>query len=321
MLRGKIFVTGGGGYLARAIYRRAERENWLAEFTCYSRHEDLQTRLHQRFPHVRRILGDVRDRDRLAIAMAGHDIVIHAAALKRVPEAEENVCETVDINVQGSMNVAIAAHVAGVRTVIGISTDKACGPLNLYGASKMIMERIFGEANGWGDTRFVVTRYGNVVGSTGSIVPIFADQLRRNGKVTVTDPDMTRFWLSPEDAVDLIRNCVLRADRLAGAILIPQPGAMRIGDLARLIAGEAPIEIIGPRPGEKKHEALISEYETSRARYTAGMPDHNTWIVLYPPGEVRGATERPEYAYSSEAPDFWIEPADMLAMIEDAATI
>jgi UDP-N-acetylglucosamine 4,6-dehydratase len=189
--------------------------------------------------------------------------------------------------------------------------------LNLYGATKMVLERIFGEANGWGSTRFIVTRYGNVVGSTGSIVPIFRDQLARSGRVRVTDPAMTRFWLAPDDAVDLISDCAAVAAAMGGSMIVPRPGAMAIGMLAELIAGGAPVDIIGPRPGEKVHEALVSEYESVRT--TCVTIDGRDRMV------VAGGNTAPlhgrDAGYSSDDPDFWISPEQMEVMIADAANI
>lgn len=307
----RIFITGGAGFLGRAILRRAEREGWGSEITIYSRDEEKQHQIRDRWPSVHCILGDIRNLDRLMVAMHGHDLVIHTAAVKFVPEAEYNVGETVEVNVQGAINVAAAAYAAGVRAVVGISTDKACLPINLYGATKMLMERYYAEANNWGGgarTRFVLARYGNVVGSTGSIVPVFRRQLERNGRVTVTDPAMTRFWLSPDDAVDLVVRAAEAA--LAGAggtTFVPRCGAMSIGDLARLIvegwisaadpgavatprrSAEDYIDIIGPRPAEKKHEALVHQFELSRTTefgwgFGIEPPVHST-VTTHPADE------------------------------------
>jgi UDP-N-acetylglucosamine 4,6-dehydratase len=298
--------------LGRAIIRRATREKWDARFTVYSRDEEKQFKLRQRYPDVRCVLGDVLNLDRLMLAMQGFDTVIHASAVKFVPEAEFNVFETVDVNVRGSQNVAFAAHAARVGTVVGISTDKACLPVNLYGATKMVMERTFGEANKWGETRFVVTRYGNVVGSTGSIIPVFQQQLAATGKVKVTNPAMTRFWLAPDDAVDLVVECVAHRDDCGGDIIVPLPGAMQIGGLASVISPN--IEIIGARPGEKIHESLVSEHEASRTQY---LGQH---LVIRSTGTVLN-TKCGHAPYSSDAPTHWIRPDEMLAIIEDAVLV
>lgn len=333
-LQGRVLITGGSGYLARAIYRRAKRENWDCEFTALGRHEDAMTRLQAKFPHVRCVLGDIRNLTRLTDLAHGHDLIVHGAAIKRVPESETNVIEAVEINIQGSLNVATAAHAARIPTVVGVSTDKASSPLNLYGCTKMAMERVFGEANNWGDTHFVVTRYGNIVGSTGSIVPVFREQFRTTGRVSVTDPYMTRFWLSPDDAVDLVTACVEHADELAGDILIPAPGAMKIGDLAQTIVKMYPvrhakacdcdpldlIDTVGPRPGEKTHESLISEYEAARAQFYPVNDD--AAFVMRAPGTFskQYVSDRPG-AYSSDEPRFWISHDEMADMIEDASSV
>lgn len=343
MLKGNVFVTGGAGYLARAIYRRAQRENWDCKFTALGRHEDALTRLHAKFPDVRCIVGDIRNLTRLTERMAGADMVVHAAAMKRVPESETNVIETVDINIHGSENVALAAHANGVKVVVGVSTDKAASPLNLYGCTKMAMERIFGEANHWGNTRFMVTRYGNVVGSTGSIVPVFKEQLRTTGRVKVTEPSMTRFWLSPDDAVDLVTGCTEDQviEECAGDIIVPSPGAMKIGELAETIVmmalsenydpakpfllssnRQAPacIDVVGPRPGEKFHESLISEFEAARAQWYP-LHDDAAFVIRAPGSFTKQMASDGPGAYSSDEPRFWITRKEMIDMIEDAATI
>src|SRR3990172_11612508 len=264
-LSGNTFVSGGAGYLGRAILRRAQREQWPCTFTLYSRDEERLWNAKDRFGKlVNCVLGDVRDQHNLNIAMRGHKNVIHAAAIKFIPEAEANVFETVKTNVDGSRNVMRAAVRAGVERVVAISTDKAALPANTYGMTKVLMERMFAEANAWGNTRFVAVRYGNVVGSTGSIIPIFKHQKEKYGRVKVTDENMTRFWLSADEAIDLILLALARAEELPGRIFVPRCGAMYIKDLAQLLAGGCPIDVIGIRPGEKLHEDLVNYQESPR---------------------------------------------------------
>jgi UDP-N-acetylglucosamine 4,6-dehydratase len=207
----------------------------------------------------------VRDYDRLLLAMRGHDIVVHAAAYKQVPSAEANVDEAIATNVLGSLNVARAAVHNNVEHVVGVSTDKACMPVNAYGETKALMEKLFQQADAWSDTMFSVVRYGNVLGSRGSVVPLFREQLRA-GKVTLTDPAMTRFWLTLHDAVDLVVSAYATDSDEAhdGAILVPEASAsdmQTLLDAVALAEGYAQdtykVTLIGTRAGEKQHEQLV----------------------------------------------------------------
>src|SRR3990167_4972035 len=250
-LIGKVFISGGTGFLGRAILRRAEKEHWDCQITAMSRDEEKLWKAKDRFGKlVNCVLGDVRDQHNLNIAMRGHETVIHAAAIKFIPEAEANVFETVKTNVDGSRNVLRAAVRVGVKTVVAISTDKAALPANTYGMTKALMERMFAEANAWNGTRFVAVRYGNVVGSTGSIIPIFKYQLAKNGRLRLTDERMTRFWISVDEAIDLILLAAARAQELPGRVFVPRCSAMTVKDIARMIAAGAPIDVTGIRPGE-----------------------------------------------------------------------
>lgn len=320
MLTGRVLITGGSGFLGRGILRRLHRDGWPARVTVYSRDEFKQYQIKRRWPQVSCVLGDVRDRDRLAAIMLGHDTVIHAGAVKFIPEAESNIAETLAVNITGSENVARAAVEAGIKTVIGISTDKACGPLNAYGATKMLMERLFAEANRWGDTRFATVRYGNVVGSTGSVVPVFLDQIRDHGEIRVTDENMTRFWLSVDQAVDLIVRAVDNADAYPGHTFIDACPAMTIRALAEAVWShrynygtqlEPEIKVIGVRPGEKFHESLFNEQESPRVE-----ADDDLGFRLRP------ATSAPVTSaltsYDSNQPCRWIGKEEMIAMIRDA---
>lgn len=259
-----VLITGGTGFLGRGILRRAARENWGANFTIYSRDEFKQDLCKRVYPNANYVLGDVRDADRLETTMLNQDIVIHAAALKYVPEAESNVSECVDINVLGTRAVLNAARRSRrVNTVVGISTDKAVEPLNTYGITKSLMERLFHEAARlFPGKRFNLTRYGNVIGSTGSVVPVFQRQAAENNTLLITDPTMTRFWIGVESAIDLIINA-LAAE--SGTTVIPYAKSMRIGDVAKAIAPDARVKVTGLRPGEKRFEKLLSYAESPRA--------------------------------------------------------
>ena len=311
MLTGKIFISGGAGFLARAIYRRARAEAWDCQFTAFSRDDSKHVALRKRYPEVVCVRGDVAgDRDYLAAAMRGHDLVIHAAATKYVDLAETNVFDTVRVNVHGSENVAWAAMAAGVTRVVGISTDKACQPVNVYGATKMVMERVFVEADRLDSaTEFTLCRYGNVIGSTGSVIPLFKTQLARDGHISITDPTMTRFWMSADDAVDTILYALNQAQH--GSTVIPSPKASSIMDVVDAI-GPCDFRVVGIRPGEKLSEDLIHEQESVRAakRYPG-------FWELRPPGEV--VSSRQFRLNSSEADR--IPSAELAALIADAETI
>jgi UDP-N-acetylglucosamine 4,6-dehydratase len=220
--------------------------------------------------NLRYFIGDVRDLDRMRRAFEGVDIVVHAAALKQVPACEYNPMEAIKTNILGSSNVIDAALDVGVERVIALSTDKAVNPINLYGATKLAAEKLFIQSNSYAGgrkTRFACVRYGNVVGSRGSVVPVFLRQ-RESGEVTITDDRMTRFWISLEQGVRFVIRCAEQMH--GGEVFVPKIPSMSIIDLAKSIAPEAKINVIGIRPGEKLHEVLISEDE---ARTTVELED------------------------------------------------
>lgn len=311
MIAGKVLVTGGSGFLARAIYEWGQKQGSAApEFTCYSRDERKQELLGRQYPEVRCILGDVRDRDRLESALAGYDLVIHAAAVKYVPEAEWNVGEAVDVNVTGTRNVLWAARRARVPRVIGISTDKACSPRNVYGMTKGLLERLFAEAARLDTSaEYNVARYGNVVGSTGSTIPKFLRAIARVERIQLTDPDMTRFWMAPSEAVEAI-NLAASAMARSGSVVAIACDAMRMGDLVQALAGRGHpmIDVIGARPGEKAHETLIDADEWLRAWSVGTTQGGLPAFGIAPPttepaaGAVPGTNFRVE-AYRSDNPD------------------
>ncbi len=317
----QVFVTGGAGFLGRALLARLAEENPTLRVTIYSRDEHKQSAVRGDFPHHNYILGDVRDLERLTLAMAGHDTVIHAAAMKYVPEAERNVEEAIAVNVDGSRYVATAALRVGVDRVVGISTDKACRPVNVYGMTKLLMERVFQEADSWGKTRFNLIRYGNVVGSTGSVIPLFERQARA-GRMTLTNPAMTRFWLTVEDAVNLIMLALDEPD--GGTILIPRIAATSMKTVAEAVVRLAYKDLnhqdamtkvewqeIGQRFGEKVHEELLTPVEsiyTSRA----GPRLMRMWPVT---GGER--SDHVEGIYTSNTPDTWLYVTQMAAMIAE----
>ena len=259
-----VLITGGTGSFGRSLVDTMLRYHNPSKLIVFSRDELKQHEMRvsgYNDPSLRYFIGDVRDRERLRRAMLGVDVVVHTAALKQVPACEYNPIEAVATNIEGGRNVIEAALDNGVQRVIALSTDKAVNPVNLYGATKLVAEKLFVQANayrGEGPARFSCVRYGNVVGSRGSVIPLFLDQ-RDSGKVTITDPRMTRFWITLDQAVRFVIDCVERMH--GGEVFVPRIPSMNIMDLAAAIAPRCEIEEIGIRPGEKLHEVLISEDE------------------------------------------------------------
>jgi UDP-N-acetylglucosamine 4,6-dehydratase/5-epimerase len=315
-----VLVTGGTGSFGHKFVDLMLTCYRPRRLCVFSRDELKQSEMMARFddPSLRFFLGDVRDRERLARAMHGIDIVFHAAALKQIPACEYNPFEAIQTNVLGAKNVIDAAIDAGVKRVIGLSTDKACQPLNLYGATKLCAEKLFVQGNVYGyarGTTFAVVRYGNVIGSRGSVVPLFAAQ-RATGRVTVTDRAMTRFWIRLADGVEFaIRGAELMR---GGEIFVPKIASMRIMDLVETIAPGCAIEDIGIRPGEKLHEILMSEDESRQALEFDGMfiiePVEPSWAYRAREGGKRPARG---FRYSSDANDIWLSAAAMREMASE----
>lgn len=268
-----VLVTGGTGSFGKQFVEVMLKEYQPAKLIVFSRDELKQHEMRVsgfEARNLRYFIGDVRDLSRMQRAMHGVDIVIHAAALKQVPACEYNPMEAIKTNILGSSNVIEAALDAGVKKVLALSTDKAVSPVNLYGATKLAAEKLFVQSNAYAGgtaTRFSCVRYGNVVGSRGSVIPIFIKQ-RQNGKLTITDDRMTRFWLTLEQGVRFVIHCV--EEMQGGEVFVPKIPSTRIIDLARNIAPHAEMEVIGIRPGEKLHEVLINEDE---ARSTVELED------------------------------------------------
>ena len=270
MFDGKsILVTGGTGSFGKKFIEIVLKRYSPKRIIVFSRDELKQFEMQQKFnqPCMRYFIGDVRDEERLKQAMYQVDYVVHAAALKQVPAAEYNPMECIKTNINGAQNVINAAIAAGVKKVIALSTDKAANPINLYGATKLASDKLFTAANnlvGDRETRFAVVRYGNVVGSRGSVVPFFRGLIERGVKeLPITDARMTRFWLKLEDGVELVLKSFQRMQ--GGEIFVPKIPSMRILDLAEAIAPGVPTKIIGIRPGEKLHEVMCPSdmfYET-----------------------------------------------------------
>jgi UDP-N-acetylglucosamine 4,6-dehydratase len=317
-----VLVTGGAGFLARGIYRRARREGWNASFCAFSRDDAKHAALQARYPEVDCVLGDVAgtEVEDLTWLMRGYDLVIHAAASKYVDRAEAAAFDTTRTNVIGSMRVAEAAIYARVPRVIAISTDKACAPVNVYGMTKAVMERVMQEADRRSPaTAFNVVRYGNVIGSTGSVIPMFMRWAAEGQPIKLTDPLMTRFWMSVDDAVEVI---VRATCATPGTVLVPPMQAMDMKNLVRMALGEheygplpeTGVEIVGIRAGEKRHETIIQRNESIR---TVAADDG--WREIMPATAPR---EQPEFEVTSARPSGgWMGVNEMREAVADAALV
>ncbi len=320
-LKGKvILVTGGTGSFGNKFTELVLKEHQPKAIRIFSRGELLQLQMAQRFkqdPRLRFFIGDVRDRDRLHLAMNGADIVVHAAALKQVPACEYNPFEAVQTNIVGAKNVIDAAMVQGVKKVMAISTDKAVNPVNLYGATKLCAEKLFVQGNSYtgdGGLRFSCTRYGNVIESRGSVFDVFKQQ-RDSGKITVTDKRMTRFWLTLEQGVRFVLRCI--DGMKGGEVFVPKIPSMRIMDLVKGIAPGCKIDFIGIRPGEKLHEVLISRDES---RHTCELayayivqPEHVWWKSTF---WSKGKVLPDGFQYTSDENDRWLTIEDMRKSVQ-----
>lgn len=306
MIHGNILVTGGTGTLGRALVARAVRENWDCTFTIYSRDEMKQQAMKRQFPHLRYAIGDVADYDTLERVMTGHDTVLHLAAFKHIPAGEMNLAALIATNLVGSSNVAKAALRTGVEWCLGISTDKACHPVNAYGMTKALMERFFQEANRAELTRFHLIRYGNVLSSTGSVIPLWKSQVQRGDPITRTDPLMTRFWMSVEQAVEGITAAL---ELPPGVVLIPMLPGLRMDHFAGYLFPGHPQVTTGLRPGEKRHEELLT-VEESRFAETCGNRFH-----LFPVTGTPLSENGLAHGYTSDrAPQ--LTRAELLAMLQ-----
>lgn len=315
-----ILLTGGTGSFGKAFTRRILSDHPTATLRIFSRDELKQSEMASEFnnhPALRFFIGDVRNKARLTRATRGADIVIHAAAMKQVTACEYNPFEAVQTNVLGTQHVVDAAIDSGVERVVALSTDKAVNPVNLYGATKLCEEKLVVQGNSYAaasSTRLACVRYGNVVGSRGSVVPVF-ERLRDEGKpITITDERMTRFWLTLDSAVDLVMYAL--ANMQGGEVFVPRIPSMRVTDLARAIAPGRPIETIGIRPGEKLHEVMITADE---ARHTLRVGD--VFVVLpesapWTKGTDWSGESLPDgFNYSSGDNDQWLSEGELTEMI------
>ena len=314
-----ILVTGGTGSFGTRFVETVLARHRPRRLAVFSRDELKQSEMQARFKHpaLRFFIGDVRDRERLLRAMHDVDVVVHAAALKQIPACEYNPFEAIQTNVMGAKNVIDAAIDSGVKRVIALSSDKAVNPLNLYGATKLCAEKLFVQANTYGfarGTTFACVRYGNVIGSRGSVIPLFQTQ-RANGSVSVTDPKMTRFWITLQQGVDFVARCL--GQMRGGEIFVPKLPSTRILDLVEAVAPGCRVDFVGIRPGEKLHEVLISEDEARQARELDDM-----FVVepLSPSWGYRPWTEGRRLAagasYASDTNGHFLAPAEMRSLVD-----
>jgi UDP-N-acetylglucosamine 4,6-dehydratase (inverting) len=311
-----ILLTGGTGSFGNKFTELILKYN-LESLRIYSRGEYDQYIMNQKFNdnRIRFFIGDVRDRDRLYRAMNGVDIVVHAAALKQVPTCEYNPIEAVRTNIDGALNIIDAAIDNSVEKVIAISTDKAVHPVNLYGATKMVAEKLFIQGNtyaGKRKTRFSCVRYGNFIGSRGSVIPLFKEQ-EKKGVLTITDERMTRFWLTLDQGVCFVLKSIEKMH--GGEIFVPKIPSMTITDLADAIAPEANKEVVGIRPGETLHEIMITEDEARHTKeffdYFIIEPEFAFWDKV---NHVDGKSLSEGYRYSSDINDRWLTKTELRKM-------
>jgi UDP-N-acetylglucosamine 4,6-dehydratase len=315
-----VLVTGGTGSFGKLFVSTVLRSSDVKKLIVFSRDELKQWEMRQWLAgeeRVRFFIGDVRDERRLLRAFAGVDFVVHAAALKQVPIAEYNPFEAVKTNINGAQNVIEAAIDCGVERVVALSTDKASSPTNLYGATKLVSDKLFVDGNAYAggrDTRFAVVRYGNVLGSRGSVVPFFREQAK-TGVLPITDERMTRFWITLAQGVEFVLQSLERMR--GGEIFVPKIPSMRVVDLAHAIAPAAELRIVGIRPGEKLHEELISEHD---ARRTVDLgpcyaiePDMEWWRT----GTRRGTPVDPGFSFTSDSNTEWLDCDRLRAMLVD----
>lgn len=317
-----LLVTGGTGSFGKRFVRRLLEEHAPRKVIILSRDELKQHEMRSdpvfSDPRLRFFIGDIRDGPRLARAFQGVDIVVHAAALKQVPACEYNPIEAIRTNINGAENIINAALDQGVKKVLALSTDKAVNPVNLYGATKLVMEKLFVQANayaGESGTRFSCVRYGNVVGSRGSVVPLFREQ-RKTGKVTVTDERMTRFWITLDQGTQFVTECI---DRMKGGeVFIPKIPSTNMMDLVQAMAPDCDVDFIGIRPGEKLHEIMVGEDE---ARHTVDLGDRYAILPLHPwwTEDVQGESLPEGFSYSSGTNTENLDIPDLRRLVDEHA--
>lgn len=331
LLKGKsILITGGTGSFGKAFAKWLIQEGSARRVIIFSRDEWKQWEMKNSSPifsdpRMRYFLGDVRDKDRLCRAFNGVEVVVHAAALKQVPAAEYNPSEFIKTNVLGAMNVIDAAIECGVKKVIALSTDKAVNPINMYGATKLCSDKLFISGNsyvGFGETTFSVVRYGNVAGTRGSVIPHWQKLLLENKKaLPITDERMTRFWISLQEAVEFVINCLTESQ--GGEVFVPKIPSFYVKDLAEIMSPDAELQVIGIREGEKLHELMIG---TDDSRHTLEFKDHYMIVPeMYSHSKERfeiflngrNGKKPPEgFSFTSDTNVNWLEKAALKKRLE-----
>jgi UDP-N-acetylglucosamine 4,6-dehydratase len=321
-----VLVTGGTGSFGKRFTSYLFSNYKPRKVVIFSRDEfkqfEMSAAFHEPEHEIRYFIGDIRDKERLYRSFEGVDYVIHAAALKQVPAAEYNPFEAVKTNVLGAQNIIDAAIDRGVKKVIALSTDKAVSPINLYGATKLAMEKLLIAANAYAgtkDTCFSVVRYGNVIGSRGSVIPYFKSYMNNGGrKLPITDERMTRFWITLQQGVELVARAAREA--MGGEVFVPKIPSMKVLDLAKAIAPSCEHEVIGIRPGEKLHESLISRDE---GRNTVDMDQDYVILPLSANGNKRfhKYSKYPRmgegFSYRSDTNDHWLTVNDLVQLVKE----
>ncbi len=314
-----LLITGGTGSFGNAFLKSVLEKRNPARVVIYSRDELKQYEMRLIYgddPRVRFFIGDIRDRDRLKTALHGVDYVVHAAALKQVDTAEYNPMEYVKTNILGSENVLQASIDAGVKKVVALSTDKASSPVNLYGATKLTADKLFIAGNHYAagyETRFSVVRYGNVMGSRGSVIPFFRNLAAKGEPLPITDSRMTRFWITLPQAVDFVMDCF--NDMAGGELYVPRIPSMNVVDLAKAVSPDSELVEVGIRPGEKLHEEMISTEDARRTlrrsdRYVV-VPTLAEWGWHMPAGDQ----VEEGFAYTSDTNEQWLSVDDIRKML------
>ena len=319
-----ILITGGTGSFGQKCTEIILKKYKPKRLIIFSRDEFKQFEMEQvfsckKYPCLRYFIGDIRDKERLYRSFHGVDFVIHAAAQKQVPAAEYNPFEAVKTNILGAQNVVNVAIDQGVKKVIALSTDKAANPINLYGATKLCSDKLFISGNTYAaseSSRFSVVRYGNVIGSRGSVIPFFLRQ-RKTGKLEITDTRMTRFWITLQQSVDFVLQCL--ENMVGGELFVPKIPSMKIIDLAKAIAPECRIKDIGIRPGEKLHEIMITEDDARRTlefeTHYVIQPDFTFWGSRF--DNTTGKPVPEGFEYNSESNTNWLSIDDLKKMINN----
>jgi UDP-N-acetylglucosamine 4,6-dehydratase len=320
-----VLITGGTGSFGRKFVELMLRDYRPQKLIIFSRDElkqhDMQSSGFDH-PSLRYFIGDVRDEQRLERAFTGVTVVVHAAAMKQVPACEYNPFEAIQTNIMGGRNVIDAAINCGVRRILALSTDKAVNPVNLYGATKLCAEKMFVQANAYSgaqDTRFSCARYGNVVGSRGSVIPVFLEQ-RKRGRITITDPRMTRFWITLDQGAQFVVRCIEQMH--GGEIFVPKIPSMRLVEVAEALAPGCEMQAIGIRPGEKLHEVLLSEDEARHTLEVEDMyvvqPAHSWWRQE----NWKQARALPDgFRYASDTNPRWLTAEELYELVGENAPV